>query len=147
MSEKRNIGNEMIKSMEEALDYVRGKKTSAITHKIEIPDNIDVKSIRKSLNLSRTAFADRFGFSSRTLQHWEQGNRRPHGPAKVLLLLLQREPEVIEDILLSKRPIKVTKRISRPQVAKSRATKQSLLTAHAVSRLRTHKAVYKRKTK
>ena len=99
MIHKRNIGNEIIQSMEEAVDYMRGKKTRAVTHKIKIPDKIDVKSIRKNLKLSRPAFADRYGFSARTLQHWEQGDRRPQGAARVLLLLLQEEPETIEKIL------------------------------------------------
>lgn len=98
-TKKRNIGNEIIKSMSEAVDYMRGKKMHAKIHKIKIPDQINVKSIRKKLNLSRSAFADRFGFSSRTLQHWEQGDRRPQGAARVLLVLLQREPETIEEIL------------------------------------------------
>ena len=72
---------------------------SAVVHKVEIPDEIDVKSIREELNLSRQEFADSFGFSARTLQHWEQGDRNPHGPARVLLLLLQREPKIIAKIL------------------------------------------------
>jgi putative transcriptional regulator len=96
---KRNIGNEMIAGMEEAIRHMRGKKTRAVVHKVEIPDEIDVRLIRKNLNLSRQVFADRFGFSSRTLQHWEQGDRHPHGAARVLLLLLQRAPEIVEDIL------------------------------------------------
>ncbi len=99
MNTKRDVGDEIIKSMQEAVDYMRGKKTRAVTHKVKIPDKINVKSIRMSLRLSRLAFANRFGFSSRTLQHWEQGNRRPQGAARVLLLLLQRDPETIENIL------------------------------------------------
>jgi putative transcriptional regulator len=70
---------------------------------VEIPDEIDVKAIRTRLKLSRQQFADRFGFSSRTLQHWEQGDRHPHGSARVLLLLLQREPSTIEEILRNRR--------------------------------------------
>ncbi len=96
---KRNIGNEVIEGMQEAIKYMRGKKTRAITHKIAIPENIDVKSIRAKLHLSRPVFASRFGFSPRTIQHWEQGSRRPQGAARILLLLLQREPETIEKIL------------------------------------------------
>lgn len=96
---KRNIGNEIIKGMEEAISYMRGKKKRVVIHKVEIPDKIDVRTIRKKLKLSRQEFADRFGFSSRTVQHWEQGNRHPHGPARILLLLLQREPKTIEGIL------------------------------------------------
>lgn len=99
MSKKRNIGNEMIAGMESALDYMRGKKSHAVTHKVVVPDKIDVRNIRKKLGLSRQKFADRYGFSIRTLQHWEQGNRRPHGSARVLLLLLLREPLTIEKIL------------------------------------------------
>src|SRR5579883_754636 len=96
---KRNIGNEIIQGLNEALQYVRGNKKGSITHKIEIPDDINVRAIRTNLKLTRTEFAAKYGFSPRTLQHWEQGDRQPHGPAKVLLLLLQREPTVIEQIL------------------------------------------------
>lgn len=109
MSTKRNIGNEMIESMKDAVKYMRGNKKKAITHKVVIPDNIDVKSIRKNLKLSRPEFADRYGFSSRTLQHWEQGDRRPHGAAKVLLVLLQREPKLIEQILNPTKKSKTSK--------------------------------------
>lgn len=100
MAKKRNIGDEIIQGLEESLEHMRGKKTSARIHKVEIPDNIDVKTIRKKLSLSRQEFADCYGFSIRTLQHWEQGNRHPQGPARVLLLLLQREPRIIQNILL-----------------------------------------------
>lgn len=96
---KRNIGNEIIKGMEEAIGYMRGKKLRVAVHKVEIPDEIDVRAIRKKLKLSRQEFANRFGFSARTLQHWEQSDRHPQGPARILLLLLQREPTTIEEIL------------------------------------------------
>jgi len=48
MSSKRNVGDEIIQSMEEAIDYMRGKKTPTVTHKVKIPDKINVKSIRKN---------------------------------------------------------------------------------------------------
>lgn len=99
---KRNIGNEIIDGLESAVKYVRGNEDDVVVHKVEIPDQIDVRAIRENLHLSRQAFADRFGFSSRTLQHWEQGDRKPHGSAKVLLLLLQRDPYTIEKLLLKK---------------------------------------------
>lgn len=95
----RNIGDEIMQGMTDAIEYIRGNKINAVVHKIEIPDEIDVRAIREKLNLSRQEFADSFGFSARTLQHWEQGTRTPHGAAKVLLLLLQREPAVIAKIL------------------------------------------------
>ena len=100
MTKKRNIGKEIIEGLEVSLKHMRGKKTRVRIHKVEIPDNIDVKKIRKKLSLTRQEFADCYGFSIRTLQHWEQGNRHPHGSARILLLLLQREPGTIQNILL-----------------------------------------------
>lgn len=96
---KRDIGSEIIHGMTEAIEYIRGNSGTAKVHKVEIPNEIDVRVIRENLKLSRKEFADSFGFSTRTLQHWEQGDRAPHGSAKVLLLLLQREPATIAKIL------------------------------------------------
>lgn len=95
----RNIGDEIIQGMNEAIKYVRGDKVKAKIHTVDIPNEIDVKAIREKLKLSRSAFAASYGFSPRTLQHWEQGDRSPHGAARVLLLLLQREPATIAKIL------------------------------------------------
>jgi putative transcriptional regulator len=98
---KRNIGDEIIQGMTEAVKYIRGKENKATVHKVEIPDEIDVRAIRENLKLSRKEFANSFGFSPRTIQHWEQGDRSPQGSARVLLLLLQREPATIAKILRS----------------------------------------------
>jgi len=96
---KRNIGDEIISGMTEAIEFIRGNVGAAKIHKVEIPNDIDVREIRESLKLSRKEFANSFGFSPRTLQHWEQGDRAPHGSARVLLLLLKREPATIAKIL------------------------------------------------
>lgn len=38
---------------------------------------MDIKDIRKNLNLSQTAFGEIFGIPMRTLQNWELGIRKP----------------------------------------------------------------------
>ncbi len=48
---KRNVGNEIIKGMEEAVSYMRGKKTHVVVHKVEIPKEIDVRAIRKKTQI------------------------------------------------------------------------------------------------
>ena len=53
----------------------------------------DVRALRESLGLSQEAFAERFQLSLRTLQDWEQERRVPEGPARVLLRVIEREPE------------------------------------------------------
>ena len=53
----------------------------------------DVRALRERLGLSQEAFAERFQLSLRTLQDWEQQRRVPEGPARVLLRVIEREPE------------------------------------------------------
>ena len=63
------------------------------------PDFVDVRAVRARLGLSQAAFAARFGFRLRTVQEWEQGRRRPEGPARTLLKLIDRAPEVVDRLL------------------------------------------------
>ena len=53
----------------------------------------DVRLVRERLGLSQEAFAERFHLSLRTVQEWEQRRRVPEGPARVLLRVIEREPE------------------------------------------------------
>ena len=52
-------------------------------------------AIRKRLHLSQARFALTFGMSAATLRDWEQGRRHPEGPAKVLLRVIDKEPEAV----------------------------------------------------
>lgn len=64
-----------------------------------IPDTLDVAAVRNKTGLSQAAFARRIGVSVGTLRNWEQRRRRPQGPARILLALLDRNPRIVEDTL------------------------------------------------
>jgi putative transcriptional regulator len=49
--------------------------------------------------LSQAAFALRIGVPVATIRNWEQGQRSPQGPARILLALLERNPRIVEEIL------------------------------------------------
>jgi putative transcriptional regulator len=51
--------------------------------------------ICRRLNVSQHAFAGLLGASVRTIQDREQGRREPSGPAKALLRIVERHPDVI----------------------------------------------------
>lgn len=53
----------------------------------------DPRAVRERLGISQAAFARMFGVSVWTLRNWEQGRRRPDGPARALLRVIEREPE------------------------------------------------------
>jgi putative transcriptional regulator len=96
-------GKRLIKSAQEALDFAKGT-ANLDEYRVHIPEEIDVKNIRESLSMSQTEFADYFGFSVRTLQEWEQGRAVPRGVSKNFLILLQREPEMVRDALVTSDP-------------------------------------------
>jgi putative transcriptional regulator len=52
------------------------------------------QEIRSKLNLLQVEFAGLMGVSLRTVQDWEQGRRKPSGPAKALLRIAEQKPEV-----------------------------------------------------
>lgn len=57
----------------------------------------DVRLLRECLGLSQEAFAECFHLSLRTVQEWEQ--RRRVRPARVLLRVIERDPEAVERAL------------------------------------------------
>ena len=87
------LGKDLIAGMKEAVAYARGE--------IELPTHVgkvstaDIAAIRKRLGLSQARFALCFGISPATLRDWEQGRRHPEGPAKVLLRVIDKEPEAV----------------------------------------------------
>jgi putative transcriptional regulator len=60
---------------------------------------MDVKAIRQRLGKSQSQFALMIGVSVSTLQNWEQGRRRPEGPARALLTVAAENPEVVSAAL------------------------------------------------
>ena len=52
-----------------------------------------IKQLRERMGLTQEAFAKTFGISVQALRHWEQGERSPRGPARSLLVIIDREPE------------------------------------------------------
>ena len=80
--------------LEDALAYAEGDNSRGKVHVVQVP-LVDVKSARKRLGLSQDKFAKAFGVSPATVRKWEQGTRRPQGPARVLLNVIDKEPEAV----------------------------------------------------
>jgi putative transcriptional regulator len=88
---KRDIGQEILDGVREIKAHQRGEKTLR-THTLKGP--AAPQEIRAKLNLSQAAFAGLMGVSLRTVQDWEQGRRKPSGPALALLRIAEQRPEV-----------------------------------------------------
>ena len=55
----------------------------------------DVGAIRERYVLSQEQLVAVLGMGVRTPQNWEQGRRRTHGPARVLLRVAAEQPEAL----------------------------------------------------
>jgi len=61
----------------------------------------DISALRRFVGLTQTQFAQAMGISVHTLRNWEQGRRRPDGPAIALLRIAARHPRIIRENLES----------------------------------------------
>jgi len=84
--------------LQEAIDYSEGEVKKAIVHEFS---SLDVKQVRAQVGMSQSEFASAFGISVSTLRHWERGDRKPQGPALVLLNVVSKEPETVLKALAS----------------------------------------------
>ena len=81
----------------ETLDGIKAIKAGRGTKRtVAIPD---VRVIRERMTLSQTAFAAMLGVSISTLQDWEQGRRKPSGPALSLLKVAAKRPDAIREAI------------------------------------------------
>ena len=91
---KEELFNELLVSIKEGAEIIQGKRKASRVINFGQPD---VQSIRKKYGLSQEKFAALLGISISTLRNWEQGRRKPEGPARVLLHVAAMHPEAILD--------------------------------------------------
>lgn len=89
--------NSIEQGLKEALAHARGKGP-AVIHEIDIPEP-DVQTIRARTGLSQAEFARSIGVAKGTLLNWEHRRRRPDGPARVLLAMIAKDPEIVQRTL------------------------------------------------
>lgn len=93
-TQRTQVGYELETALDEVLAHVRGE-TSLPCRIVDDPAAEHIVALRKRMKLSRQKFADRFGLDARAVQDWEQGRRVPDRAARVLLTVIDREPEAV----------------------------------------------------
>ena len=63
----------------------------------------DLKRVRRLLGLTQKEFAALVGVSKPTIERWEAGSDKIHGPVVLLLQMLERDPEYIRSIRIPPR--------------------------------------------
>ena len=88
----------IMEGLNDAIAFAKGDTTRGVVHHIEVP-SVDVAAIRAKTGLSQRDFAQSIGVAKGTLLNWEQGRRRPTGPAQVLLAMIERQPLLVRELL------------------------------------------------
>ncbi len=91
--------DKVMDGLKDARAYLNGERDGFGVHEVKVPEP-DVAAIRSKTGLSQPAFAKSIGVPLGTLKNWEQGRRRPDGPARVLLALLERRPFIVQEELI-----------------------------------------------
>lgn len=86
----KEIFDGLVTSMKQAVAISKGEMKPARVFRIE---PVDVKAIREKAGLSQSELANMMRVSVRTLQNWEQGRRRPTGPASALIRIFEKDPQ------------------------------------------------------
>ena len=58
------------------------------------PDAAYARGVRARTKLTQAEFAARIGVPIETVRNWEQGKRSPRGPARALLKVIDKAPDV-----------------------------------------------------
>lgn len=92
-----SVYDEIAAGMNDAVAHANGDQNAARVH--TPPPVVNVKRIRERLGLSQREFSDAIRVPIDTIQNWEQQRRTPQGPALVLLMVLDRNPEMVLQII------------------------------------------------
>jgi putative transcriptional regulator len=94
----RTAGGSIVEGLKQAVEWTHGRNKNVRVMLVYVPE-VDVREVRKKMELSQAQFATKFGFPPATLRNWEQGRSRPDAPTRVLLAVLAKHPEAVEDVL------------------------------------------------
>lgn len=90
--------SELIQSIKEAALIEKGEMEPA---RVSVIDALDIAAIRNKTHKTQEEFATMLNISIGTLRNWEQGRRKPDGPALSLLKVVSADPQYVEKVLLT----------------------------------------------
>ncbi len=97
---KDDLFQQLVGSLKQALAIEKGEARPAHETRFPVPDT---RAVRRRLGVTQLEFSQFIGVSLATLRNWEQGRRQPHGPARVLLLVAERHPNAVRQVVCEHR--------------------------------------------
>lgn len=97
----KRIADDLIRSLNEAVDYAEGKEVNVRLSKMSIqplprlqPD--EIRTIRMNSKYTQSTLANALGVTQKAVEAWECGRNVPQGPSLRLLMMLKNDPHILE---------------------------------------------------
>lgn len=94
----------IMQGLEEALEHAKGQRELRTNSLNILPLKefapAEIKDIRVNLGLTQVVFAKVMGVSPKTVEAWEAGRNKPEGPARRILAIAQRNPNIINEFVM-----------------------------------------------
>ena len=115
-----DLFSEMMSGLKDVEAYLAGTRAG---YRVHVPAEIDVKNIRKRLNMTQSRFSSTFGFSLDAVKHWEGGRRTPEASARAFLTVISRDPKAVINALHQANGLRKSKKLAVVQPSpKARAS-------------------------
>jgi putative transcriptional regulator len=95
MAKNPTFGQALIESLEEARAWKRGEIALEVVNVDPMPAD-RIRAIRRKVAKSAKEFERRFGIPAATLNNWEQGRRSPDPAGRLLLKVIEADPDLVE---------------------------------------------------
>ena len=119
--------------LNEVDDFLAGNKEG---YKVSLPAEVDIKAIRKRLNMTQSRFSDTFGFSLDAVKHWEGGRRTPESSARAFLTVIASNPAAVIAALHPVKPPTVAATHSRVTTRIAKKPRRTSATSKATHKTR-----------
>jgi putative transcriptional regulator len=104
--ENMSVFDQLMTGLEQSLAHGRGElslKTTTLPLPPPAASPARVIALRKKLTMSQSVFAAALNVSTKLLQSWEQGTRKPDGELR-LIEILTKQPELVSSLILDGAP-------------------------------------------
>ncbi len=93
------------------------------SRRIVLPDDVDVKRIRRKAGMSQAEFAHAFCINPRTLQEWEEGRRKPDATTRAYLAVIAKNRKAVLNALAWTKIRRITRKTTSRRSARTATAK------------------------
>jgi putative transcriptional regulator len=97
--------DKIMSGLKDAEAFLAGDREGAVVTTIPA---VDVRAVRTKLGGSREAFSARFGLDHRAVQDWEQKRRTPDRSTRILMMVIEQNPKLVERVVAKARSAGLT---------------------------------------